>query len=147
MEFNWGDAHIDKFFYVLDTETEEVTKVKNPHRLFEKVNYDDRNDYSNFDFSVFANKFIKVNVISNADADKFNDFIDNIQKQEVLDLKINESYTTLNDVDDNDISIKDTRELLNSYIDASEFPAGLEKEKIKMKLGNLLTEAENTDVY
>ena len=64
MEFFWNDAHDPKYFHILDTETREIERIRNPHTIFEKVLYDDeKNDYSTFDVTKFNKKFVKVIVI------------------------------------------------------------------------------------
>jgi len=37
LEFTWSDAHDPKHFHILDTETRELTAVRNPHTLFERI--------------------------------------------------------------------------------------------------------------
>ena len=68
MEFFWNDAHDPKYFHILDTETREIERIRNPHTIFEKVLYDDeKNDYSTFDVTKFNKKFVKVIVINKTD--------------------------------------------------------------------------------
>ena len=72
MEFFSNDAHDDKFFHILDTETRELTPVHNPIRLFQKFYYDDsKNDYSEMDTEIFDEKFVKVVVINKTDPFSF----------------------------------------------------------------------------
>ena len=46
MEFTWSDYGDPKGFHIFDTDTREMTKIKNPIRMFEKVFYDDTKLYS-----------------------------------------------------------------------------------------------------
>ena len=49
MEFFWSDAHDPKFFHIIDTETRQVEKIRNPYTLFEKIVYNDLEmDYNNY---------------------------------------------------------------------------------------------------
>ena len=41
MEFTWSDYGDVKGFHIFDTDTREMTKIKNPIRMFEKIFYDD----------------------------------------------------------------------------------------------------------
>ena len=89
MEFFWNDAHDDKFFHILDTETRELTPVKNPLTMFQRVYYDDtKEDYSEFDTSRFDNQFVKIVVMNKSDSFTFDRFVDRVMQREVYDLKL-----------------------------------------------------------
>ena len=50
-EITWADYKCPRGFHVFDTETRELDRIVNPHTIFNKVYYDDRNyNYSNFVF-------------------------------------------------------------------------------------------------
>lgn len=147
LEFAWSDAHDDKYFYVLDTETRELEKVRNPHTLFEKIVYDDsKMDYNTLDVSHLDNKFVKVVVINKGDLFSFDRFIDRIQDRKIHELKIAENFDEFlgDNVEDESVSVEDTHELLNSYIDAVE--TDYDKDRLKTSMKDLLTEAQNTEI-
>jgi hypothetical protein len=147
MEFFWSDAHDDKFFHVLDTDTRELTPVNNPHRLFEKILYDDtKTNYADMDISFVDNKFVKIVVINKSDLFTFDRFVDRIQDRAIHELKIAENFNEFlgENVDDESISVEDTSTLLDSYVDAVE--TELDKDKLKNKLRNLLTEAQALEI-
>ena len=92
MEFTWADVDDPKYFHVLDTETREMTKIRNPHTLFEKILYNDEEiDYNNYNKDL-TNKFVKVIVVNKTDPFIFDRFIDNIQNQKIYELKIAENF-------------------------------------------------------
>ncbi len=144
LEFAWSDAHDPKYFHVLDTDTRILTKVLNPHTLFEKIVYNDSNfDYSNFDLSRLDNKFVKVIVVEKKDTYKFDKFIDKIQQQKILELKIAENFSEFLGVNVDmaeGIEIEDTQHLLASYIEAVD--TDLDKERIKKEMNTLLLAAQ-----
>lgn len=147
MEFFWSDAHDPKYFHVLDTETREITPVLNPHTLFEKIVYDDsKTDYSDYDVSHLDKKFVKVVVSNKNDLFTFDRFIDRIQNREIHELKIAESFSEFvgENVEDDGISVEDTSTLLDSYIDAVD--TDLDKDRIKISMKKLLTEAQTLEV-
>lgn len=147
LEFFWSDAHDDKYFYVLDTETRELDMVRNPHTLFEKIIYDDsQTDYETVDVSNLDGKFIKVVVANKADSYAFDKFIERIQRQKILDLKIAENFSEFlgDNVEDQDVSVEDTDELLDSYIDAVD--TDLDKERLKKGMRDLLQEAQAMEI-
>ena len=147
MEFTWADVDDPKYFHVLDTETRELTAVHNPITIFKKFVYDDvNNDCSNIDVEQFRNKFVKIVVLNKQDLYQFDKFIDRLQQVHTHELKIAENFEAyLGDrVEDEKISLEDTTELLESYVDAVE--TDLDKNDLKMKLHELYIEAQNSEV-
>ena len=147
LEFFWSDAHDDKYFYVFDTETRVLEKIRNPHTLFEKVFYNDTEiDYNKVNVDHFDNKFVKVIVVEKKDPFMFDKFIERIQSRSVFECKIAENFSEFlgENVDDEKLDIEDTSELLDSYIDAVD--TDLDKDRIKQDMRNLLTQAESLEI-
>jgi len=147
MEFTWSDAHDPKKFHILDTATRELTPIANPHTLFERINYDDtKYDYQMYDTSHLDGKFVKVVVINKTDLFTFDKFIDRIQSQKIHELKIAENFNEFlgENVEDEAVSVEETTELLDSYVDAVD--TDLDKDKLKVSMRNLLTEAQAMEI-
>lgn len=147
MEFFWSDAHDPKHFHVLDTETRELTPILNPNTLFHRINYDDRVfKPEDFDLSLVDEKFVKIVVYNKSDIFTFDSFVDRIQNRPIHELKIAENFSDFvgSSVDDENISIEDTSVLLDSYIDAVD--TQLDKDIIKSKMRNLMTEAQALEI-
>jgi hypothetical protein len=147
MEFTWADVDDPKFFHVLDTETREITPVRNPITMFKKVIYDDtKTDYDKVDISEYEKKFIKLIVINKNDLYMFDKFVDRLQNIETYELKIAESFEEYlgESVEDEKISLEDTNNLLDTYVDAVD--TDLDKEHLKVELRKLYTEAQNLEV-
>lgn len=147
MEFTWADANDPKYFHIFDTETRELTPVRNPLVMFEKVVYnDEKTDYNTIDIAHLKDKFIKVVVIKKEDPFIFDRFIDRLQQLGVHDLKIAETFDEFVgvNVEDDGISVEDTTELLDSYVDAVE--TDLDKDKIKGLMRGLYVEAQNLEI-
>ena len=142
LEFTWSDAHDNKYFHVLDTDTRELTPVHNPYTLFEKIYYDDTTtDYTNFDATICDNKFVKVIVSNKTDMFTFDRFIDKIQNQKIHELKIAENFNEFigENVADEEVSLDDTSTLLDTYVESVD--TELDKERLKIGMRNLLDEA------
>jgi hypothetical protein len=147
MEFFWNDAHDKKYFHILDTETRELEAVRNPHTLFHRITYDDRNtDYSKFDTKELDNKFVKIVVINKNDLFTFDRFIDRINNRNIHELKIQENFAEFigANVEDDNISMDDTSTLLNSYVDNVE--TELDKDRIKKEMYDLMIEAQTLEI-
>ena len=147
MEFTWADVDDPKYFHILDTRTRELTPVRNPITIFKKFVYDDQTiDYNKIDIKEFERKFIKLIVLNKNDLYMFDRFIDRLQNIQTYELKIAESFEEFigESIQDDKVSLEDTTELLDSYVEAVE--TDLDKEHIKVKLRELYTEAQNLEV-
>ena len=147
MEFFWSDAHDPKAFHVIDTETRKIEKVKNPYTLFHKIVYnDDEIDYNNTELPNLENKFVKVVVVNKKDQFIFDRFIDRIQNQDIYELKIAENFSefTGENVEDEEVNFDDTTTIVDSYIEAVD--TDLDKDKIKVQIRELMTEAQALEV-
>ena len=146
-EMTWADVDDPKYFHILDTETREIEAIRNPITIFKKVVYDDsKTDYDKVDVSQFEKQFIKLIVINKNDLYMFDKFIDRLQSIDTYELKIAESFDEYlgESVEDEKISLEDTTELLDSYVEAVD--TDLDKEHIKVELRKLYTEAQNLEV-
>lgn len=148
-EMNWSDCNEPKYFHVFDTETRELVAVRNPHTIFSKMVYDDRDPSipDRVDINQFKDKFVKIVVVNKTDFFEFDRFIDKVQKQGVLELKISENFDEFlgeNVAADNLEKVSDTSELLDNYVDAAD--TDLNKDTIKTRLRELYVEAQNSDV-
>lgn len=147
MEFFWNDAGDPKFFHIFDTETKQLTSVRNPHILFERIYYDDsKQDYLEYDTSALDGKFVKIVVMNKSDLFTFDRFIDRVQSRKIHELKIQESFSEFigDNVGDEEISLEDTSTLLNSYVDAVD--TELDKERIKTQMASLMVEAQTLEL-
>jgi len=146
MEFFWSDAHDPKYFHILDTETRQIEKIRNNNTLFEKIVYNDKEiDYNSYNKNL-SKKFVKVVVAEKTDPFTFDRFIDNIQNQDIYELKIAENFNEFMgaNVEDEDMNFEDTTEIVDTYIDAVD--TDLDKDKIKVQMRELMTEAQTLEI-
>jgi DNA repair exonuclease SbcCD nuclease subunit len=147
MEFTWSDSGDPKYFHVIDTSTRELIPVRNDITIFEKVLYNDTEiDYNNYDVSKLKNKFVKVVVVNKSDPFLFDRFIDKIHNIDTHELKIAETFDEFlgENVDDETVSVEDTTELLDTYVESVE--TDLDKEKMKGLMRSLYVEAQNLEI-
>ena len=147
MEFTWADAGDPKYFHVIDTETRELTRVRNPLTIFKKVFYDDTStDYNMQPTDMYTDQFVKVVVVNKTDPFVFDRFIDRISQENIHELKIAETFDEFSgdNVMDDNISVEDTTELLDSYVDAVD--TELNKDRMKAVMRGLYVEAQNREI-
>jgi hypothetical protein len=85
-------------------------------------------------------------VAEKTDPFTFDRFIDNIQNQDIYELKIAENFNEFmgENVEDNNISFEDTTEVVDTYIEAVD--TDLDKNKIKVQMRELMTEAQALEI-
>jgi vacuolar-type H+-ATPase subunit I/STV1 len=148
-EFTWHDYNCPKGFHILDTETRELERIANPLTIHEKIYYnDEENEYKNFDYEKYRNKYLKIIVEKKKDYYLFDKFIDGFYKEtNVHDIKIIEDYSDLDAstvADDIAEKSEDTPTLLDNYID--ELETDLEKSRLKKLMKSLYTEAGDLEI-
>ena len=102
-EFTWSDYDDQKGFHVFDTKTRQLTFIKNPYRMFNKVWYNDaESNPEDIDVKEYTGQFLKVIVTTKNDPYRFDRFVDRLQKV-ALDIQIVEDHLNMNMEDDTDI--------------------------------------------
>jgi len=146
-EFFWSDAGDKKYFHIIDTETRNIERIHNPHTLFEKIVYkDDEIDYNSYNVNNLDKKFVKVVVVNKTDNFVFDRFIDKIQSKDIYDLKITENFKEFigENVGDEGLTVDDTEQLVDDYIDGVD--TDLDKDRIKVEMRELMTEAQALEI-
>jgi DNA repair exonuclease SbcCD nuclease subunit len=146
MEFFWNDCGDPKHFHVLDTKTREVTAVRNPLTIHEKIYYDHEKMNKFQDLRYLDNKFVKIVVANKGNALDFERFVDRVQQQKIHELKIAEDFKDFlgENVGDDDISVDDTQTLVYNYID--NVSTDLDKNRIKTEISALMIEAQSMEI-
>ena len=129
-EIYWNDLDDIRGFCIFDTKSSEVEYIDNPNLMFKRVVYEDT-DIKSFDFDACENKIVKVVVNKKTDAKKFEQFIDELYKSGVHELKIVEmiDVSDFGDTYEEDDTYEDTLSILNECIDSSE--NDIDKSKLK----------------
>jgi predicted phosphodiesterase len=111
-EFTWSDYDDPKGFHIFDTDSRELTFIRNPYTMFDKVWYDDTKEVS-MDVEKYAGKFLKVIVTNKNDPYRFDRFIDSLQKV-AIDIQIVEDHLNMNLEEDSDI-IKEAESTIDIF--------------------------------
>ena len=144
-EYTWSDFDDPRGFHVFDTETRELTFIRNPYRMFEKVWYDDAGKTSSqiisdsqFDIS---NKMVKVIVKNKTNPYFFDLFIDNLEKSGPIDVQVVEDHLHLDLMDDEEIvdEAEDTLSVCRKYI--GQLSLNVDQKKLERVITNLYSEA------
>lgn len=149
-EIMWSDYDDPRGFHIFDTKTRELEFIRNPYKMFHKINYNDTEQDSDFwrsyDYEKLKESYVKVIVINKQNPYLFDGLIDNLYRIGVSDLSIVEDYNDLEVQVDEDIvnQAEDTVTILSKYID--NLTLQVEPEKLKLLMRELYLEALNTEI-
>ena len=145
-ELTWQDYNDPRGFHLFDTDTRRLEFIPNPYRMFERLEYNDK-DAEPIDLDVvdLKNMYVKLIVINKTDFYKFDKFIAKLYNKGCADIKIVEDMSEFNEGEiGEEISLEDTVSVLTHYIDS--ITTDVDKEQIKTFMQGLYTEAVNIEV-
>lgn len=147
-EMTWADYEDERGFHIFDTSTRELTFIKNPYTMFNKILYDDGKQdfdyYKNFDFNRYKNTYVKVVVVEKGNAFLFDSVIDNLIKAGAIDVSIVEEFSDIiTDKEELVDQAEDTMTILSKYIDG--IHTNVDSEKLKNLLRELYVESLNVE--
>ena len=146
-QITWSDFNDPKGFHVFDTDTRDLTFIKNPYEMFNRIVYDDKQenfDYKKIDLKPYAGSYLKIVVLNKTNPYIFDKFIDEVYKANPLDITIVEDTTTLTERMESDIvEYEDTMTILSKYVDALHLD--LDNTKLKKLLKELYLESANLE--
>jgi DNA repair exonuclease SbcCD nuclease subunit len=122
-EMSWSDYNDPRGFHVFDTETRELTYIRNPLTMFNKIHYHDQDktldDIMAVDWDHYKGSYVKLIVHTKTNPYWFDMFVDKIEKAGVLDLQVVDDNLNLQLEDDGDIvsEAEDTLTVLNKVVE------------------------------
>ena len=144
-EMNWSDYGSRRGFYLLDTDTRDLTFIENPNRIHHKLDYDDTDltidEIANLDTTILKDCYVKINVRNRTNPYLYDMFLNRLNDCGAADVKTIEDGVSFGDVSIDDMigEAKDTKDILHSYIDNVE--TKLDRSRIKRVIDELYTEA------
>ena len=148
-EMTWADYQDERGFHIFDTSTRELTFIRNPYTMFNKLCYDDtENDfdyYKKFNYEQFKNTYVKIVVVKKTNAFLFDSVIDNLIKSGAADVSIVEEFTDMSITQDEELvnQAEDTITILSKYIDGLQ--TNVESDKLKNLMRELYVESLNVE--
>lgn len=129
-EYTWSDYNDPRGFNVFDTETRKVEFIRNPHRMFRLMKYDDVEDpniiekIQKTDYSAIKNTYVKLVVVNKTNPYVFDLLFDALYKANPLDIQIVEDPNVLLD-NEEDVEVdeaEDTQTILRKYVSGLTLP-------------------------
>jgi DNA repair exonuclease SbcCD nuclease subunit len=145
-ELTWQDFKDTRGFHLFDLERRELEFISNPNTMFERIEYDDRDqDPIDLDTVDLTGKYVKLVVVNKTDFYKFDKFIQKLYNKGCYEIKIIEDFSEFEDGEiGEEINLEDTVSVLSNYVDSIE--TDVDKEQIKTFMRTLYTEAVNQEV-
>jgi DNA repair exonuclease SbcCD nuclease subunit len=145
-ELTWQDFKDTRGFHLFDLERRELEFIPNPNTMFERVEYNDREqDPIDLDTFDLTGKYVKLVVVNKTDFYKFDKFIQKLYNKGCYEIKIIEDFSEFEDGEiGEEINLEDTVSVLSNYVDSIE--TDVDKEQIKTFMRTLYTEAVNQEV-
>ena len=145
-ELTWQDYNDPRGFHLFDLDTRELEFICNPYRMFERLEYNDKDqDPIDLDSIELEKKYVKLVVVNKTDFYKFDKFIQKLYNKGCHEIKIIEDMSEFQDGEiGEEINLEDTLSVLSHYVDSIE--TDVDKEQIKTYMRTLYTEAVNIEV-
>lgn len=145
-ELTWQDYNDPRGFHLFDLDTRELEFFCNPYRMFERIEYNDKEqDPIDLDLIELEQKYVKLVVVNKTDFYKFDKFIQKLYNKGCHEIKIIEDMSEFQDGEiGEEINLEDTLSVLSHYVDSIE--TDVDKEQIKTYMRTLYTEAVNIEV-
>jgi DNA repair exonuclease SbcCD nuclease subunit len=150
-EMTWADYGDPKGFHVFDTDTLDITFVRNPHIMFHKLWYDDTTQdlahWKNLDLSYIKDAYVKVIVTTKNNPFLFDRAIEILYKQNPVDIMIAEDYGAIYDESEDAINeAEDTLTVIAKYLDGINLEdQTVDKDRLKKIARELYNEAQGME--
>jgi DNA repair exonuclease SbcCD nuclease subunit len=144
-EFTWSDYDDPKGFHILDTETRELTFIENPHKMFRKLWYNDKDksteEVLERDFSKYAGSYVKLIVTNKDNPLNFDLFTTKLYEAAPIEVTIVEDHRNMDSISESDLvnETEDTLTILSKYIKTIE--SNVDNEKLDNLMRSLYHEA------
>lgn len=145
-EMTFADMDDEKGFWIFNTDTQEIERVKSEQSLFKKIKYDDeKTDYDTFDFTEFENTYIKLYVMTRKDTEMYNRFIDKLYQCNAIEIKVVETDLDVNDeeMEEINLEVQTTIQIMNDTIKEVE---DINTDNVLSIVNDLYKEATLTEV-
>ena len=112
-QMNFGDCNDERGFNIFDTETNDLSFIENPYKLYEKIYYEDK---VKIDFTNYKNKFVKLYITQKTNSELL---VNQLYDNGAYHVNVIENFDYLeSDIDVKNIEVKSTLSIFNEYIDS-----------------------------
>lgn len=113
LDLTWSDYDDQKGFHVLDTETMDIEFIPSPISLHMIYEYEDDKDV---DMLIFKDKIVKITCNKEYQPQKFDNFINLLDKECYSRIIIDLTETIEHTISDEEIKVSDTLSIFKNYL-------------------------------
>lgn len=139
-EMTWSDYADDKGFYLLDTDSQDLTFIRNPYTIHSKITYNNNYEKLIENIEDYTNKFVKINVIGKDDSEKYELFLSKLYNANPLDISITENHINVDEVDVDNIDVEDSLTILLRSVQSIS-DESIDNSKLNTMIREVYTEA------
>lgn len=139
-ELTWQDCEDPRGFWIHQSK-KKPNFIRNNNVIYKKINYEDGDVILEDEIK---NKIIRVILKTRPDKKKLNEFLQTVQNFDPIEVKVKEMFVDSVAQEVECHNFKDTKDVIDEYITASEFD-GINKEEIKKIFDELYLEAVNQE--
>jgi hypothetical protein len=148
MEYTWSDYGDDRGFHIFDTDTLELTYVKNTEPMFFKIFYADTGSGTVItpdNFFKYEGKYVKVIVQEKNDPYAYDQWMGQLTEAGCADISVVEDHFNAQRLNESDLvdAAEDTLTTLTRYIQSLE--GTVDKPAVDKLLRSLYNEATNME--
>lgn len=145
-EMTWSDYNDDRGFHIFDTETKDLTYVKNPFIMFHKVFFDDPEVDEIPKFDHLKDTYVKVIVKNKNNPYVFDLFMDKLNASEPVHVQVVEDNLNLDVGDESDFidEAEDTMTIVKKYVEGLSL-SETQTRNVSSLFGELYQEAMSTE--
>ena len=144
-EYTWSDYADPRGFHWFDTETRDLTFIRNPYTIHEKIEFDESKEtietIRQKDFKEYQGKIVKVLVKNKEDPLIFDSYMSRLMEANPHEVNVIENYTESENLDEELAQADSTQDIIKKYIDGLDI--GLNKDKLKSIIIDIHNEAQS----
>lgn len=144
-ELTWSDYNDPRGFHIFDLHDRSLRFIENPHRMFHKLHYNDRDktyeEVVDISLDQYKDGFIKVIVHEKTNPYWFDVLIERLEKLGISGIQVVDDNLNLNLEDDEEIvnQAEDIETMLGKYVESIETP--VDKKDVYKLMSTLYNEA------
>lgn len=138
-EMTWQDFDDPKGFHTFDFETRDLKFIANPYKMFHKIVY---NEDLKAEWLDYSGVYVKVVVEKKINIKKFEKFMEKLYSMNPVNINVVENFIDVIELPEMVVNqSNDTPTLLDDFIDGTNIPPDIKREKLKAVFRNIYNDS------
>lgn len=147
-EITWADYNTLKGFHIFDTETKELTFIRNPYRMFHKILYDDIGTPDQvFDYKSYEDCYVKIIIRNKSKPFEFDVFMDKLEQVSPANITVVDDHMNLDKINEEDFvdQSQSTLKIIQNYVKGLD-NLSVDRHQLDVLLVDLYGQAVDMDI-